>query len=579
MALASLLAPTLFAIGLSDSAQGAHPSTDSTPAQPSIRRFDTLLTLRHGALEGSVSHSELESMAYRGADWFRDEVLRFRTREEALRRRLIVNPGDDLDSAKLLETERILRTEPFLADVRVKDTLLDGGRNGLLVESWDRWSTSGILSASMVGGISTWFVGVRESNLFGMGRMVSATYGRKDGEPNWAFSYLDDAFLTQGMKIEGSALLEEEGHTVALDFGVPVAHRYQTWAWKLYLLDQQYRRDLYLTQEDARAMENTLGVQWKDAALFSVSPDSRYRYGKASITRLWGDGVRLHSTAFFESELDSISNPRTAFAFDRSLLSQARVDPVVQAWLRPVPHRDDRRLGVDLTLKEVGFVRMRNFNNLKWTEDIPVGWSTSVSGAWNILARGEVRDLALLQWSGSWAGLRGDWYGAGSGGWKSFLDADLSPAEGSWTFRADGRWMANRYFHWLAGASSMALTGTPTWNNQTSLGEESGLPGWPTNHLIGRGRFLAKTEFRIIPALEVVTAAPALALFAGTGRISDQADPLGEGPWHSGAGVGLRLGMTRAPQALVNYLSLSHPVGPHADGLGWLVSFGASKSL
>ena len=73
--------------------------------------------------------------------------------------------------------------------------------------------------------------------------------------------------------------------------------------------------------------------------------------------------------------------------------------------------------------------------------------------------------------------------------------------------------------------------------------------------------------------------APALAVFGGAGKVSLDADPLGSGPWRAGVGVGIRLGMTRSLTGLINHLSLSHPVGETDREMGWLLSFGAYKSL
>jgi outer membrane translocation and assembly module TamA len=93
----------------------------------------------------------------------------------------------------------------------------------------------------------------------------------------------------------------------------------------------------------------------------------------------------------------------------------------------------------------------------------------------------------------------------------------------------------------------------------------------------GRGRILTSTEIRWTPPLEAFTVAPALAVFAGAGRISDQPGFGGDGLWKTGAGIGLRFGMTRSPTGLVNHLSVSHPVGD--KGGSWLISLGAKQSL
>jgi hypothetical protein len=96
--------------------------------------------------------------------------------------------------------------------------------------------------------------------------------------------------------------------------------------------------------------------------------------------------------------------------------------------------------------------------------------------------------------------------------------------------------------------------------------------------LSGKGLFLSTAEIRWALPLEALTVVPAVAVLGGAGRVSDEPSVGGEGPWHEGVGFGIRLGMTRSPSAIVNYLDLSHPLGADAK-LGWLISFGAKQSL
>src|ERR1019366_926417 len=128
----------------------------------------------------------------------------------------------------------------------------------------------------------------------------------------------------------------------------------------------------------------------------------------------------------------------------------------------------------------------------------------------------------------------------------------------------------------ILGANSQVVTGVPVWQREVSLGEDNGLPGYPARYLSGKGQFLTTTEIRWALPLEAFTVAPALAIVGGAGRVSDRPEPFGDGPWREGIGFGIRLGMTRAPSALVNHLTVSRPLGQ--DGkLGWPVSFGAKQ--
>ncbi|HNY30307.1 MAG TPA: hypothetical protein PKO15_05415 [Fibrobacteria bacterium] len=564
-----------------DSTSRTDPTDGGIPGTGSIRqrRIDTIEFIHHGALEGSKVLTPGDSMVYRWAEALRDDILHSRTRRSTVERRILFDRGDILDTLKLQESERILRLERFLADIRIRDTILADGRTLVRVETWDRWSTGVITSLNRSGGVLSWVLGVRESNLLGTGQDVSLSYGQTDGDEAWTIGYTNTALFRRGLKLDAVVSVLTEGHIATFDFGFPAVHRYQTWAWRINGVDQSYQRDLYAPSEVARALTRSFGASWAEDSWISSAPDSRYREVRASLTRLWGDEIRLHSSLFAESELDSVSRPVSTFSFPVANLEAARRDPIVQQWLRRPGHRDDRRLGLELTLKEVRYLRLRNFNNLKWTEDIPVGWSITTTGAWNAMANGEVQDLGYVQTAGTWTGMTGDLYGSGTTSWKSFLDREGGLSQGTLTARTEGRWIPHRMVQCLGSASSASLFGAPGWVSQTTLGEENGLPGWPAHSLAGRGRFLSTAEFRFIPPLEALTMAPALAVFGGTGRVSADPDPLGDGPWRAGLGVGIRVGMTRSPTGLINHLSLSHPVGETDRKMGWLLSFGSYKSL
>ncbi|QQS04856.1 MAG: hypothetical protein IPK50_21655 [Fibrobacterota bacterium] len=544
-----------------------------------VRHIDTIECVNHGALEGSKIITPADSLVYRWAESLRDDILHSRTKRSTIERRLLIARGDVLDSAKLQESERLLRMERFLADIKIRDTLLADGRTLVRVETWDRWSTGIIANTSRAGGVFAWSLGVRESNLMGTGQDVSFSYGQNDGDEAWTVGYTNTALFTQGLKLDVVAAVLTDGHTVSFDFGMPSLHRYQNWAWRIKGVDQSYQRNVFAPPEVSRALTKRIGAAWAEDSWLSSANDSKYREVRASLTRLWGDEIRLHASVLAESELDSAANPVSAFAFPASQLAAARQDPTVREWLRRPGHRDDRRLGMELTLKEVRYLRLKNFNNLKWTEDIPLGWSATATGAWNVLSRGEVRDAGYMQLLGSMTGMVGDLYGSGSGGWRNFVDQEGDFTQGSVTMRTDARWIAHRTVQVLGGISSTTLLGAPGWVAQTTLGEENGLAGWPAHSIAGRGRLLTTSELRFIPPLEALTMAPALAVFGGAGRVSPDAEPLGSGPWRAGLGVGIRLGMTRSPNGLINHLSLSHPVGETDREMGWLLSFGSYKSL
>jgi hypothetical protein len=370
-----------------------------------------------------------------------------------------------------------------------------------------------------------------------------------------------------------------DGHDVVVNTGYPLRSRFQDWAWQVQFQDSLYDRRVLATPSLRSTLDKRYGnsLSWTQDSWFSDAPQSEYRFARATISKVWGTQTRVAASAVAESQLDSGATPSTAFTFPVSQRAALQADPDLRTWLQRSPQRDDRRLGLSLSIQDLDYLRLKNFNQLKWTEDIPTGWILTGTALANVLSRGDVRDDGVLAALGSWTLVSGDLYGKASGTWKSYFK-DGRPQEGSATAKAEGRWLPGLGVQAILGAGTQVVTGVPAWQREVSLGEDNGLPGYPARYLSGRGRFLTTTEIRWALPLEAFTVAPALAIVGGVGRVSDRPTLIGDGAWREGIGFGIRLGMTRSPSAIVNHLTLSRPLGP--DGkLGWLLSFGAKQSL
>ncbi len=546
--------------------------------QPRSARIDTVGILRHGALEGAKILTAGDSIVYDLAEWLRDNVLHSRTSDGAIRSRLILREGDVADSVHLKEAGRLLRLEKFLAEAKVDTVRTLDNRLMLRTETWDRWSTALIASLNRSGGETNWSLGLREANLLGTGQDVGFAYTSSALNSGWTFNYANTAWLTPGGQFLSTYADLTDGHSLSGSFGLPSRSRYQTWAWLMEYQDVVSQRRVLATPSVQDHFTGLAGAQWTSDALFATRPQSCYRWVRASVAKLWGESDRAGLSLVAESELDSAGAVRfLGFNPDTSKMDLVRKDPVYQKWIASVPQRDDRRLGLSLSLRHLDYVKQQNFNQLKWTEDIPVGWQLSTLGLVNVLSRGDVRDDGVVQANASWTALTGSVYQALTAAWRSYLIGS-DPQQGTSSARLELRWIPSRRFQAIGAVANDAVYGVPVYQSQLSLGEDNGLPGYSARSFTGRGRFLSTGELRWTPSLEAFTIAPALALFAGTGRVSDQPSFTGDDSWKTGIGVGLRFGMTRSPTGLVNHLSISWPVGDQTRD-SWLISLGAKQSL
>jgi hypothetical protein len=468
--------------------------------------------------------------------------------------------------------------EKFLAEAKVDTVRLPDDRLALRVETWDRWSTGLIASFNRAGGETSWSLGLHEGNLAGTGQDVGFAYTSTALLKGWIFNYVNTAMLVPGGQLSASYTDLSDGHVLSTSFGLPSRSKYQTWAWLVEMTDQTSTRRILATPSVKDRFARRYGADFTDDALFCYAPWSRYNFTRASISSLLGTDTRIGLTLVAESEFDSAGATKIGFSVDSAMYSAARTDPTLLIWKSQTPMRDDLRLGFALSFKGIDYQRRQNFNQLKWTEDIPLGWQVSFQAMLNMASRGDLRNNGVVQTTASWTNLYGSIYQSASGSWRSFFDGS-DPTQGTSSAKLELRWIPSTRFQTIGAISNDAIYGTPIYHtrNQLSLGEDNGLPGYMARSFTGRGRILTSTEIRWTPPLEAFTVAPALAVFAGAGRISDQPGFGGDGLWKTGAGIGLRFGMTRSPTGLVNHLSVSHPVGD--KGGSWLISLGAKQSL
>ncbi|MCB9496094.1 MAG: hypothetical protein H6686_04315 [Fibrobacteria bacterium] len=577
------------------------------PLPGSTPRIGQLHIEIHGALEGSRAISSGDSMVYVWADWARDHLLHNRTRRQTIARRLLFSDGDSLDSNRLAETERLLRTQRFLADARVRSTLDAQGQAVVTIETWDRWSTSILSSLNRSGGELQWLLGLSEANLLGSGRKVSGYYQSTALRESWNFSFADEAFLRQGHTLALAGSRASDGSTWSARLGRPLADRYQDWAWMLEFDDATYDRsvwgDAQLWGDLRRSFPAQSPSDWKgepsgsqlgplDARDFSSFQDfgalvtyagSRTRKLRWWGSKVWGDPLRWSTGPLLEWHLDSTGIPLVGRQLPARLIDSIRFAPRWRGLREGAPEIDDRRIGWQMVVRQDRFVRRSNFNNLKWVEDIPVGWLLDGSVSQSVVSRGLDRDGTWLALSGRWTGFPGQTYLMASSAWVARTGGTSPhPDRQGWSWKSEARRLLGTQVQALATASGDLLLDAP-FSSQLTLGEESGLPGYSAHSFAGTTRNLFGGEFRWTPPLEAFTIAPALAAFVGAGRVGDTPRLLGSGQWHYGAGIGLRFGLTRSISGVVNHLSLCRPLGAEGgdwnDLRGWMLSFGAKQSL
>jgi hypothetical protein len=98
--------------------------------------------------------------------------LHITTRESIIRRALLFKMGDRVDAATIHETERLLRSLPWVADASIEPVSAGPGSVQAVVKVHDAWSLEVGLKFNHAGGQNEWGIRLHENNLLGFGKQI-----------------------------------------------------------------------------------------------------------------------------------------------------------------------------------------------------------------------------------------------------------------------------------------------------------------------------------------------------------------------------------------------------------------------
>jgi Omp85 superfamily domain len=122
-------------------------------------------------------------------------LLHIDTKEQVIRRELLVHEGDLADPRLLEESERNLRAQPYIRRVRVLTEPAPDGQVDVIVRTQDTWTLQPRASFSVGGGTSRSSFGIVESNLLGYGKKLRLLYRSGIDRSSALFGYVDPRVL------------------------------------------------------------------------------------------------------------------------------------------------------------------------------------------------------------------------------------------------------------------------------------------------------------------------------------------------------------------------------------------------
>lgn len=463
----------------------------------------------------------------------------WRTRESVVRREIWRKPGEEVDVKFAEELERNLRSLGLFAQVSVELVPGENERTrNLVVRTRDRLSLGGGAGASFVGDAASGNVSLSESNVLGMGDRLQFSVTENDfGETRGQVSYRDRYVAGTWTTAEYLVGRTDEGDYFGVRFNRPFRHLEDHFSWSLSAGKSSYDRDYFFS----------------NSTVAEVPIDS----DRASASVSWRSGSRMNfwtrglTTRFDNDEFRAARGPAAASirvpGDTESVFAGAMLSWADLSEFRKVKNVDtirfiqDVQVGSTAFLEAGAYMRDEAEGGTAPDGDLSTGQS-SQSQITTRLARtfapGESRFFSASA-SGS---MRTN--GSDTNAWRT--DVDLRAFDLSF------------HPHTLGlGISYTQADETQGLPVQLTLGESSGLRGYPNREFVGDRVLLINVEDRIDLDASYRSFDFGAVIFADAAWIGG-GDQSFEGPFTS-AGFGLRIGSTPLLGRGVLRVDLSFP--------------------
>jgi outer membrane protein assembly factor BamA len=474
--------------------------------------------------------------------------IHIRTRDSFLRKQLLFHEGDVLDVAVLAETERNLRSLPFIKSASVTASAPRNGVSDVLVVTQDAWTTQPGGSFGSKGGRTTYSVELQETDFLGTGRSVAVSY---DHEP--------------------------ERNSRSLEISDPYLFR-PFWRGRLFLASNSDGRQRDL---EIRRPFFSFTTRWSAGGELAELASTEKIYLDGRVESTFHAARRERSIEYGRALRASESNAaRLSAGFD-SIDAEFSTEAGKPAPV--IPGRREFRY-VYASFESVGndFVTMNHVNQGIRYEDFNLAPRLFLKGGYSPTFLGAARNSGLLAVETS---------GGLSFGEGSFAQADVL-FETRLGPEGDNRFVSGfvgyvRKFT-LAGLDQAFVARAQAdrgWeldaDKQFAADGATGLRGYRLHAMTGNRRVILNLEDRWDSGRELLQlVSPGAVVFLDAGTAVPESRPMRWKDFRVDAGVGLRFGIARAGRN--NIFRIDFAYGFNADPAGrrgLLISFSSSQAF
>ena len=563
--LIAILSLAIYAAAVTPEPMFVQPTADSLE----YFRVDSIAVYPGDAFDDSKAYTWADSLVYHIGN-----TIHIETRESVVRKLVLFDVGDTVNLYELIESEKNLRSQAYIADAHITREISADGKNILRVKTSDTWTLTVPLSLERPSDGPVYYgVGIWENNFLGFGQTIGVYYSHDEFRDRFMALYNNSNFLFRNNRLEVSVSDNTDGYTNYFTMYKPYLSRSKNeWA---------YTFAEYMDKQDVKYYwTGKLPTKKVSVAVADTVKEELPNYNRKHGNRVIRvNGLEEDSTSFrighsFGSEEFKIylnlsydyqrlgrsykNTSRYLFLEDNRAYALDSSD--VKHW---IPDMVDSRFGLSLTFSRIRYDRLTNFRHAKWTEDVDKGYSVKIGASKNFTALGATDNDWRFDYK-IYLALGSRMHHLMLSAWSYFYVTDDSRRDIYERISAEYIWRSNEWFSTqLLGY--MDTYKRAAFGKQLSLGGLSNQEfyGFPTYLYTGQARFYGQIEERFFPHFEIGTVAPVFAAFFKAGETSSAVHEFEPDDLTYIAGVGVRFAMTKSVTKLVNHLNFSWPLnGP-----------------
>lgn len=445
-------------------------------------------------------------------------MLHVTTTPKVISKQLLFKNGDSFKQRIIDETIRLIRSNRYIKDVKIKPYEVCGKKVKIKVNTVDKWTLSPGVSFGRSGGKNKSGIEIQENNLFGLGKGLTLKYKKNAERNETELRYTDPQLFGTKKQLLASINNNSDGNGYTFNLSLP--H---------YSLDSKKTWESY---NSSIAKENSIYSKGQ------VTDKINFTENSHSLFKGWSKGLKKGRVNRFKVGWNFTETQYQEFS------------PITQSypWLEYE------------TLQEK-FITRTNFKSMGEIEDISLGLQFSFQvGLLNEALGSSDNHLRLANKISKGFEYKNS---------LSFVNSDFTSYLGKGKLKGERLNIKGEYFTFNERGSDLYFSGNFKINNnlqigdQLLLGGETGLRGYPKGFQNGDKSLVLSAEKRFhFDWYPLQIAKFGAVVFADAGTAwgdGNKAELL------SNIGFGLRMIPTRSSTAKVLHLDFAFPINSGKD--------------